>query len=153
MRKEKGWKIGVAAFFAGLILMGSNPAGASDCYQLFYNWDCIEDLNFDKSDIILEWKTALISKHKDGTIKWDGEFLGAWGILGTSFYIDSYTNFYIDNEGTIGDCRALFTGNKSYYGFFVCRSGVNANKPPGCWLMLKLKPKDCPWITEKEEGR
>ena len=151
MRRKRS-RVAVLAMAAFLMLtfMGSDRVTASDCYQLFYNWDCIALKNFDTSEIVLEWETALISKHKDGSIKIaPGDYFGAWSIWGTSFGIDSWNDFYIDNVGTLADCDPLFTGYKTMYGFMVCRSGVNANKPPGCFLMMKLKPKDCPWITEK----
>ena len=32
--------------FLGLILFESSVANASDCYQLFYNWDCIDAQEF-----------------------------------------------------------------------------------------------------------
>ena len=149
-KKRKGFVFGMLVLFLGLILFESSVASASDCYQLFYNWDCIELKNFDTSEIVLEWKTVLISKHKDGSIKMaPGDYFGAWSIWGTAFGIDSWSDFYIDNSGTFADCNPLFTGYKTMYGFMVCRNGVNAGKPPGCFLMMKLKPKDCPWITEK----
>ena len=150
IRKRRKFLFIILGFFAAIMFTGPNGARASDCYQLFYNWDCIEDLNFDKSEIILEWKTVLMSKHKDGSIKIgpNGQYFGAWSIWGTSFGIDSWGDFFVNNEGKFDDCNALFTGYKTMYGFMVCRNGANADKPPGCFLMMKLKPKDCPWITE-----
>ena len=152
MRKRKRH---VVSWVAGLLLIlmvaGFSRTEASDCYQLFYNWDCVDLKNFDTSDIVLEWETTLLSKHKDGSIKigpW-GDYFGAWSIWGTAFGIDSWQDFYVDNKGTLADCNPLFAGYKSMYGFMVCRNGARASKPPGCFLMMKLKVKDCPWITEK----
>jgi hypothetical protein len=153
-KKRKGFVFGMLVLFLGLILIESSVSNASDCYQLFYNWDCIALKNFDTSEIVLEWETVLISKHKDGSIKIGphGDYFGAWSIWGTSFGIESWQDFPIDNSGTLNKddrCHPLFTGYKTMYGFMVCRNGVTANKPPGCFLMMKLKPKDCPWIAEK----
>ncbi len=147
--RKKQVVLGIGGFLLIFMVAAFSQTEASDCYQLFYNWDCIEDLNFDKTDIVLEWKTTLVSKHKDGSIKLEGNYLGAWALYGDSFAIDSWTKFYVNNSGDLADCNPLFSGYKTYYGFMVCRNGVNADKPPGCWLMVKLKPKDCPWINEK----
>ncbi len=148
---KKRFALGVVGLFLGLILMEGGIAAASDCYQLFYNWDCIDLKNFDTSEIVLEWETVLMSKHKDGSIKIGplGDYFGAWSIWGTAFGIDSWSDFYIDDSGILKDCNPLFTGYKTMYGFVVCRNGARASKPPGCFLMMKLKPKDCPWITER----
>ena len=150
IKKRFVW--GVLGLFLGLILMEGGIAAASDCYQLYYNWDCVDLKNFDTSEIVLEWKTVLMSKHKDGSIKIgpSGEYFGVWDMWGTSFGIDSWEDFYVDNTSTTrADCNPLFTGYKSMYGFMVCRNGARASKPPGCFLMMKLKVKECPWITER----
>ena len=145
MKKRKVPNFLAAAVLVALTLLGIGKTEASDCYQLFYNWDCVTDHDFD----IVFWKTALVSKHKDHTIKLEGEYLGVWNLYGDSFNIDSFSKFYIDNSDELKECNPLFTGYKTMYGFMVCRNGATADKPPGCWLMMKLKPKDCPWITEK----
>jgi hypothetical protein len=153
MRKRKRH---VVFWVAGLLLIlmvaGFSRVEASECYQLFYNWNCVEDKSFSQTDIVLTWKSNLISKHKDGTIKFEGFPIpfAEWGVWGDSFYMDWFFGFFIDNNGTADpNCQPLFTGYKSMYGFFTCRDGATANKIPGCWLMMKLKVKDCPWINEK----
>jgi hypothetical protein len=133
MKRRKRFLFLVGVFFFVLILMGSGQGEASDCYIMYFDWEC--DLNNSNN-----WQTLYVSKHKDGSFQVEGFLYGSW--------FDVYGDCLLISVPS--GCEPLYVLVKNKTGFMVCDDGSSENKAPGCWKWKKTKiSKDtCWWINE-----
>ena len=132
MEGRKRFLFLAGAFFFALTLMSFGKGEASDCYIMYFDWEC--DLKNSNN-----WDTLYVSKHKDGSFQVEGFLYGSW--------FDVYGDCILISVPS--GCSPLYFGVKNA-GFMVCDDGSSENKPPGCWKWKKTKINDntCWWIQE-----
>ena len=135
MKRRKRFIFLLVALFFALTLMSSRNVRASECWLMYFNWDC---LNADPFDFDYKsWDQLHVSKHKDHSFQVEGFLYGSWLEWGSSFLINIPD----------GGCKPLYYGTKKQ-GFMICRDGSAKDKFPGCWFWKKVKTKECWWINE-----